>query len=65
MKRTLASKTIWFAILTVVLGVAASFGFGDFVPSPELQTLLNAVILIVVGIVNFILRRYFTSEAIG
>lgn len=57
------SKTLWFAVLTVGLGVASAFGFGEFAPSTVDAETINTVILVVVGGVNLVLR-YVTKEPI-
>ena len=58
------SKTLWFAALTIIIGVAASvFGFDTWAPDGATADLIQTVILVVVGIVNIVLR-YVTSEAI-
>ena len=57
------SKTLWFAVLTVGLGVASAFGFGEFAPDEASAETINTVILVVVGGVNLVLR-YLTKEPI-
>ena len=57
------SKTLWFAVLTVLLGVASAFGFGEFAPGEVDAETINTVILVVVGGVNLLLR-YLTKEPI-
>ena len=55
-KKWYLSKTLWFAVLTVVIGVAQAYGFAAFEPNPELAQLLPAIVVVIVGVVNFILR---------
>lgn len=57
------SKTLWFAVLTVLLGVASAFGFGEFVPDEASAETISTVILVVVGAVNIALR-YLTKQPI-
>lgn len=57
------SKTVWFAVLTVLIGIAGAFGFGEFVPDASTAEIIQTVILVVVGLAN-ILLRYLTKEPI-
>ena len=51
------SKTVWFAALTVVLGVAASvFGFNEWVPDGETADLIAGIVLVVGGGIQLGLR---------
>ena len=60
------SKTLWFNVIYGLLAVGVVLldfvGYGDFVPDPEVVTLVSTVIL---PVINFILRKWFTSEAIA
>ena len=58
------SKTVWFAVLTVLIGIAGAFGFGEFVPDANTTQAIEAVVLIVVGL-GSILLRYLTKEPIA
>ena len=57
------SKTVWFAVLTVALGVASAFGFGEFAPDEASVETIGTVVLVVVGGVNIVLR-YLTKQPI-
>lgn len=63
-KNWYTSKTVWFAVLTVLIGIAGAFGFGEFVPDASTAQMIEAVTLIVVGLVG-ILLRYLTKEPIA
>ena len=65
MKTQFSSKTILFAILTVLVGAASAFGFSEFVPDEQLATVLQGVIIVVVGGVNYVLRRWLTDTGIA
>lgn len=60
MKPFYTSKVFWFNVLTVVVAVAAYFGFGNFNPDG------NAVELgaVIVAVINIILR-FMTTQPIG
>ena len=58
-KHWLASKTLWFNGLAVLLSVWLSFGFGEFTPSPEASEISTALI----AIINIVLR-FATTQAI-
>ncbi len=58
------SKTLGFALLTVVVGIAAFFGFQEFEPDPELSGIITASITIAVAAINAILR-YITKQPIA
>ena len=58
------SKTLWFAALTVIIGVAASvFGFNEWAPDEATADTIQTAVLVVVGLVNIVLR-YVTTESI-
>ena len=58
------SKTLWFAALTVVIGVAASvFGFNEWAPDGETADLITTVVLVIGGVAQIVLR-YVTTESI-
>lgn len=59
MKAFYTSKTFWFNALTVIVAVAAYFGFGDFNPNGDTVE-LGAVI---VAVINIILR-FVTTQPI-
>lgn len=59
------SKTILFALATVLYGVLRYFGFAEWTPDPNVSILIDAGVVVVIGIVNFILRKYFTAEPIA
>ena len=58
------SKTVWFAVLTVLIGIAGAFGFGEFVPDASTMQVIETVILVLVGLGNLLLR-YLTKEPIA
>ena len=58
------SKTVWFAVLTVLIGIAGAFGFGEFAPDASTMQVIETVILVLVGLGN-ILLRYLTKEPIA
>lgn len=60
MKPIYQSKTFWFNLLTILVSVAAVFGFQAYQPDAQ----MTEITTIIVGIVNIILRLY-TSQPIG
>jgi len=60
MKKWYNSKEIRFGVLFVILAIAESQGFSDFIPGDDVKEL--AMILPI--IVNIILRVFFTSRGI-
>jgi len=52
------SKTLWFNVLTLVVAVAAGFGFAEFEPNQEVITIAGGV----VALVNLALRLWFTDK---
>jgi len=58
------SKTVWFAVLTVLIGIAGAFGFGEFAPDASTMQVIETVTLVVVGLGNLLLR-YLTKEPIA
>ena len=65
MKEWYKSKTLWFGVLTVVVGVATAFGFAEFSPDPEQAKLIGSIVTIAVGVINVVLRKYFTDTKLG
>lgn len=57
------SKTFWFSLLTILVGIGTAFGFGEWAPDPEVQQLIEAVTFVLVGVINLVLR-FVTSEPI-
>ena len=55
-KKWYESKTLGFALLTILIGVAAAFGFAEFEPDPQTAGLIQAAITIIVALVNSLLR---------
>ena len=51
-KKFYKSKTFWFNLLTLVVMVAAGFGFTEFDPDTE----VGAIAIGVVAIINLVLR---------
>ena len=58
------SRTVWFAVLTVLIGIAGAFGFGEFAPDASTMQVIETVTLVVVGLGNLLLR-YLTKEPIA
>jgi len=54
-----ASKTFWFNILAVLIGVAGQFGFGEFVADDWTAQ----AIIVAVAVINIILR-FWTTQAV-
>ena len=59
MKAFYESKTFWFNALTVILAIAAYFGFGEFQADPRALELGT----VIVGVINIALR-FASSVAI-
>ena len=59
-KKFYQSKTFWFGVLTVVVGVAGLFGFADYAPSTDLEQAME----IVLGAIT-ILLRFLTKEPVS
>ena len=58
------SKTVWFAVLTVLIGISGDFGFGEFAPDASTLQVIETVTLVVFGLGNLLLR-YLTKEPIA
>jgi hypothetical protein len=48
----LNSKTLWFNLLALVVGVAQAFGFAGFTPDPQIAEYIT----VGVALINIILR---------
>jgi len=59
MKKWYASKTLWFNVITFVLGVLAMTEFNDIAPTNWAKYLL-----LITAIGNLILRMFFTTTPI-
>jgi drug/metabolite transporter (DMT)-like permease len=58
-KQFYLSKTFWFNVLVLVLGVAGVFGFSEFVPSDDVSQQVgqvSALVAAAVPVVNILLR---------
>ena len=58
-KQFYLSKTFWFNIVILILGVAGVFGFSEFVPSDETTQQvgqISALVAALVPVVNILLR---------
>lgn len=51
------SKTMWFGALFVLNGLAQSFGYGDFVPSGELNTYSSYGIGLIVWVLRWVTTK--------
>jgi hypothetical protein len=60
-KKWYKSKTFWFNVLTLLLVVAAGYGFAGFEPDPEVQVIGAGL----VALVNLILRVVFTQQRLA
>lgn len=58
------SKTVWFGVLTTLIGIAGAFGFGEYLPDEAIAEVISTVVLVVVGVMNFVLRMWFTDKPI-
>lgn len=58
-KRWYESKTMWFGLLWILIGVAGLFGFADFVPSTELEQVAE-----IVNGIFIVVLRYVTDTSI-
>lgn len=54
------SKTFWFGVLSVVVGVAGLFGYADFVPGDETVQILEVINGIVVIVLRFLTNQGIT-----
>ena len=54
------SKTFWFGVLSVLVGVAGLFGFADFVPGDETVQILEVINGIVVIVLRFLTNQGIT-----
>jgi hypothetical protein len=58
-KQFYLSKTFWFNIIVLVLGVAGVFGFSEYVPSDDVTQQVgqvSALVAAAVPVVNIVLR---------
>ena len=58
-KKFYTSKTFWFNVLALLVGVAGVFGFNEFVPSAEVEGQIAAtgtLVAALVPIINIFLR---------
>lgn len=55
-KRFWKSKTFWFNLLSMLVVIAMSFGYGSFVPDPA----AGEYATVIITIVNIVLR--FTTD---
>jgi hypothetical protein len=61
MKKWYTSKTFWFNILALVVAVASSFGFAEFVPDAEIVSIAAGI----VAVINLVLRLWFTDTKLN
>lgn len=54
------SKTFWFNIISVIVTVAAAFGFNQFQPDAQ----MGEYATVIVAIINIILR-FYTAQPIS
>ena len=57
-----SSKTFWFSILFGLVSIAGSFGYGDFVPSPELVQYVGIGVSVIGAIVGVVVK-YFENKS--
>ena len=57
------SKIFWFNLLLLVVAVANKFGFGDYVPTPAHQMLIDSSAVILAALINIGLR-FVTSQGV-
>lgn len=60
MKSFLASKTVWFNTLSILVVVATFFGY---VPNQELMAKVSAGLLMIAPLINLVLR-FYTSKGV-
>ena len=60
MKDFWKSKTFWFGVLWVIVGVAGLFGYADYVPDSDVEQIAE----IVNGIIIIVLR-FLTSQGVA
>lgn len=51
-KKWYLSKTLWFNVLFLAVGIASAFGYNEFSPDAEMES----YVLVAVTIVNLVLR---------
>lgn len=54
------SKTVWFSVLYIIVGLAEVFGYTDFVPTTNVAELLTVLGMVV----QLILRVRFTDKGL-
>ena len=57
------SKTFWVGVLTILVGFLSTLDLGGFGLEPEILRSVQAVITMVVGLINIVLR-FVTKEPI-
>lgn len=64
MKNTLKSKTIWFNILSIIVGMATLYTplIDAWITDDVVKVKVLQSIIFINGVVNLVLRRFFTSE---
>ena len=58
------SKTFWFNLLLLVVAVANKFGFGDYVPTPAHQMLIDSSAVILAALINIVFR-FITDQGVS
>lgn len=67
MKKTIKSKTIWFNILSLLAGTTTLFTplLDAWIVDDEIKIKVLAGIIFVSGLLNMILRQFFTSTKLS
>jgi hypothetical protein len=65
MKPWYESKTVWFNVITMLLGIIPIVGAFVKLIEPQTAVVIDGVLAMVAGIGNVILRVWFTTEPIA
>lgn len=63
-KTVIESKTVWFNVVTTLIGILPIIAAAVKAITPETAILIDAVVTMVVGVGNVILRVWFTNTPI-
>ena len=56
-KSPLASLTLWFNVLALIVLIADPFGFKDHVNAPELAEYASAIVTVINVVLRFVTKR--------